>query len=117
MLERLTQLTVDELLWLVIGPLALLQVLMVGFYIIWTMRIWPQMPRREAILYAPLGIPLGFVGFFAGLHLLSGKSPLGFAGILALVAIATWLPGVPVAMLTYRALTRRRSAATAARPD
>ena len=117
MLERLTQLTLDELLRLVVAPLVLLQVLMVAFYIIWTMRIWPQMPRREAILFAPLGIPVGFVGFFLGLELLAGRSPLAFAGILALVALVTWLPGIPVAALTYRAVTKRRSAATPAPPD
>jgi hypothetical protein len=73
---------------------------MVAFYIIWTMRIWPRMPRREAVLYAPLGIPLGFVGFFVGLELLAGQTPFGYAGILALVALATWRPGIPVAVLT-----------------
>lgn len=110
MLERLTQLTLDELLWLVVGPLVVLQVLMVAFYIIWVTRIWPHMPRREAILYAPLGIPIGFVCFFVATGLFSGgRPPTDFAGILAAVAVVTWLPGIPVAVLAYRAVTRRRS--------
>jgi len=110
MLERLTQLTLDELLRLVIGPLVVLQILMVAFYIIWVTRTWPQMPRREAILYAPLGIPLSFVCFFVATGLLAGgKPPTDFAGILALVALVTWLPEIPVALLAYRMVTRRRS--------
>lgn len=113
MLERLPHLTLDELLWLVVGPLVLLQVLMVAFYIIWTMRIWPQMPRREAILYAPLAIPIGFTCFFAALNLMSEGRPLhDFAGILALVAVVTWLPGILVGALTHRAVTRRRAVHT-----
>src|SRR5687767_5781994 len=97
MLDRITDLTLGELLIGVIGPMVLLQGLMVAFYIIWTMRIWPRMPRREAMLYAPLAIPLGFVCFFAGLNWMSDSKPLiEFAGILALVGIVTWLPGIVV---------------------
>lgn len=113
MLDRLTYLTLDELLWLVIGPLVLLQILMVAFYIVWAMRTWPQMPRREAILYAPLAIPLSFICFFSALKLVAGGQPLvDFAGILALIAVATWLPGTIVGALTYRAVTRRLVKAT-----
>ena len=118
MLERLTYLTLDQLLWFVIGPLVLLQILMVGFYIIWTTRIWPQMPRREAILWAPLAIPLSFTCFFAGLKLIAGGQPLAdFAGILALVALSTWLPGIVVGTLTLRIVSRRRSAVTPGRSE
>lgn len=118
MLGRLTQLTIDELLWLVIGPLVVLQMLMVAFYIIWVTRIWPQMPRREAILYAPLGIPLSFACFFVATGLLArGKPPTDFAGILALVALITWLAGIPVALLAYRMVTRRRSSRSPAVDD
>jgi CDP-diglyceride synthetase len=110
MLERFTQLTLDELVRLVIGPLVLLQIFIVGFYIIWVMRTWPQMPRREAILYVPLGIPISFVCFFVATGFLAGgKPPTDFAGILALVALLTWLPGIPVAVIAYRAVSRRRS--------
>jgi hypothetical protein len=104
MLARLTQLSLEDLLLSVVAPLLLLlQILMVPFYIIWTMRIWPQMPRREAVFYAPLGIPLGFICFFFALELLAGdQAPTRFIGILALVTLVTWLPGIPVAVFTYR---------------
>lgn len=111
MLDRITVLTLDELLWLVIGPMVLLQILMVVFYIVWTMRLWPQMPRREAVIYAPLAIPLSFPCFFAVLKLSAGGQPLSdFVGILVLVAVVTWLPGIATGAITYRAMTRRRSA-------
>lgn len=103
MLARLTQLSLEDLLLSVVAPLVLLQILMVPFYIIWTTRIWPNMPRREAILYAPLAIPLSFTAFFVALELLAeGEWPTRFIGILALVAVVTWLPGIPVAVLAYR---------------
>lgn len=107
-LGRLTDLRLDEFLRLVIAPLALLQIFMVAFYIIWTLRIWPGMPRREALLYAPLGIPVGFICFFLALEVQArDQSPMRFIGILALIALVTWLPGIPIAVLAYR--WRKRS--------
>jgi hypothetical protein len=110
MLEQLlTHLTLGELLRFVVGPLVVLQILMVAFYILWVTRTWPQIPRREAILYAPLGIPLSFVCFFVATGLISATTPSDYAGLLALIVLVTWLPGIPVAVLAYRAVTRRRS--------
>jgi len=108
MLASLSQMPVDIVLRYALLPLVLLQLMVVPFYIIWTMRQWPTMPRREALLYTPLALPVSFLGFFLLVQLAVGGVPLGrYAGVLGLLFMLIWLPGIPVAAVTYRRVKRR----------
>ena len=92
-------------------PMIALEVMIVAFYILYVTRIWPEMPWREAVIYAPLAIPLGFLLFFVLLNLVSRPSPplSSFADKLALVAGTPWLAGMVTGAITYRLIRRRRS--------
>ena len=100
---------VSDFLQYALVPMVLLQIMIVAFYIIHAIRIWPGMPRREAVLYAPLAVPFGFLAFFVLLNLLASKRPLtDFAGPLALVVLLPWLAGIATGAITYARMKRRQ---------
>jgi hypothetical protein len=100
-------LPLEELVVNAVLPLMLLQIMIVWGYVIWAGRMWPGMPRREALLFAPAVLPLTFILFFYGLSLpTSGPSGAITARLAATVA-AAWLAGIPTGEIVYRRMKRR----------
>src|SRR3712207_4359712 len=102
MLASLSQMPMGIMLRYAVLPLVLLQLMVVPFYIMWMMRQCPTKPGREALLYTPLALPVSFLGFFLLVHLAVGAVPLSrYAGVLGLLFMLIWLPGIPAAAVTY----------------
>ena len=90
-------------------PLALLNLMIVALYIIFVRFTWKGMSWREAILWAPLAVPLTFFLFFAGLVIAAQGAPFArFAVPLAIVLAVAWLPGIGSGAVTWWAINRRR---------
>ena len=91
-------------------PMVALEVMIVVFYIIFAIRIWPGMPWREAVIYAPLAVPLGFLIFFLVASTGAGSRPIAsLIGPLALVTVLPWLAGIAAGAITYWRVKRRRN--------
>ena len=102
-------LPVDVLLRDALLPMVALQVMIVAFYIIYVSQTWRGMPWREAVIYAPLAIPLLFAALFVLANIASGSRPLtDFLGSLALVTVIPWLAGMATGAITYSRVKRRR---------
>ena len=103
-------LPVDVLLRDALLPMVALQVMIVAFYIIYIIYVsqtWRGMPRREAVIYAPLAIPLLFAALFVLANIASASRPLiDFLGPLALVTVIPWLAGMATGAITYSRVKR-----------
>lgn len=92
----------------VVLPLAALQLIGVPVYIVLTRRLWPRMPRREAIVRAPLAAPIAFALFFGWFEILGRSEAGGAAALLLCLFVLTWLPGLAAGAATWRRIARRR---------
>lgn len=101
-------LPVDLFLQEALLPMVALEVMIVAFYVLFAIRIWPGMPWREAVIYAPLAVPLGFLIFFLLASAAGGSRLASAIGPLALVTIVPWLAGIATGAITYWRVTRRR---------
>ena len=103
------ELPADVFLQEALLPLVALEVMIVAFYIVYVTRIWRGMPWREAVIYAPLAVPLGFLLFFVIANAAAGGRPLAsFAAPLAMVTLVPWLAGVVAGAVAYWRVKQRR---------
>ena len=90
----------------VVLPLALVQLAIVPAYLACFRRLRRRVPRREALVHAPIGAPIAFTGFFIWYEIL-GREPLSdFAAMLCALFILTWLPGLAAGATTLRWINR-----------
>lgn len=91
-------------------PMVALNAMLVAFYLIYATFFWPRMPRREAVFWAPIAVPVTFLFFFLLLQqsAADGMALRDLSGNLALVLVAAWISGIAAGAITYALIRKSR---------